>query len=63
MLARSVRYQATSTDFDDDAVTDTPAFYDLTDLKQRSSNRTYDSNIPATNIAHLAGDQTLRPRL
>ena len=64
-LARSARYQIASTDFDHDAVTDAPAFYDSTDLssQQRSSNRTYDQNIPATDIARLAGDRTLRPRL
>ena len=52
MLARSVRYQAAGTDFDHDSVTDAPAFYDSTDLssQQRSSNRTYHSNIPATDI-------------
>ena len=57
MLAQSVRYQAARTDFDHDAVTDAPAFYDSTDLssRQRSTNRTDDSNIPATDIVHLSG--------
>ena len=50
--------------FDHDAVIDAPAFYDSTDLSslQRSSKRTYDLNIPGTDIAHLAGVRTLRPR-